>query len=68
MIAVFSKHERDFQELQLRPKKNFKRIHKANDVQGEKFEGIIFTFRWYESKPLREAYEHLIIRQPELKL
>lgn len=68
MIAILAKHERDFQELNLRPKNNFKRIHSINDIRGYEFTGIIFTYRWYELEALREAYEHLIIRNPELKL
>jgi len=68
MIAVLAKHERDFQELNLRPKNNFKRIHHINDIRGTDFAGVIFTYKWYEVRLLVEAYEYLIIRNPELKL
>lgn len=45
MILVFAKHEKDFQELNLRPKNKFKRIHSQKDVFGSEPEGVIFTFR-----------------------
>jgi len=68
MILVFAKHERDFKDLNLRPKNKFKRVFSEKDIFGCDVDGVVFTFRWHESNKLVEAYEYLISKKPEFKL
>ena len=67
MIAVFCENERDFSELEPTPVKMFKRIRTINDVAGITFNGIIETRNWWKRRErIKEAYEYLKARQPEL--
>lgn len=67
MIAVFTYNDHEFRDLQVTPRKNFKRIKSFNDLRGQKFSGIIRTRDWWRSsKDVEEIYEQLKMRQPEL--
>lgn len=67
MIAVFSRYQRDFIELNPTPRQDFVRIRSVDDIRGLKFTGIIRMFDWYNGdKSITEAYEVLKQRQPEL--
>ena len=67
MIAVFCRYLRDFEELEPSPRKMFIRIRNINDIRGCKFIGIIKSHDWFRGEDeMREAYDHLRVRQPEL--
>jgi len=66
MIAVFTKDERHFRELEMTPSKMFVRISNIDKIRGVKFTGIIRTWHWWDSEEVQEAYDHLRARQPEL--
>ncbi len=67
MIAVFTKSQKDFIELNPTPIHEFKRIKNIDDIVGLKFSGVIRIFNWYDcDKGILDAYEALKRRQPEL--
>ena len=67
MIAVFTRYERDFKEMELTPKNMFVRIRNINSVRGCKFYGIIRTHDWYKAEyDILQAYDYLRVRQPEI--
>ena len=66
MIAVFTRSGRDFKDLELTPRKMFRRITSIDDIRGVKFLGILKTYKWWESRQIEEAYDHLKSRHPEL--
>lgn len=67
MIAVFTRYERDYNELEMTPKKMFIRVKNINDIRGRKFSGIIRAHDWYRGeRDILDAYDHLRVRQPEI--
>lgn len=65
MIAVFSKR-RDFEDLHGTPKNYFIHITDIQSIRGRIFTGVIAAYGWYEDPKLRDAYDALQLRQPEL--
>lgn len=65
MIAVFAKR-RDFEDLYGTPKNYFVHISDVNSIRGRTFTGVIRLYSWYENSKMRDAYESLQLRQPEL--
>ena len=47
MIAVFCRHDRDFEELEPTPRKMFRRVRSINDIRSTKFTGIIRAHDWH---------------------
>lgn len=67
VIAVFTATSRDFDELELTPKRLYRRIRTIDDLRGIKFGGIIKTRNWYRGEEtIVEAYDYLRNKQPEL--
>lgn len=66
MVAVFCKTIKEFRNLDVSPKRVFKRITDVNDIRGRNFIGIIRIGEWYDRDDLVKAYEYLQLEQPEL--
>lgn len=67
MKAVFTITQKEFDSWRFRPKKEFKRITKVEDVVGQHFSGIIKISNWYDGgEAICNAYDELVKRQPEL--
>ena len=67
MIAVFTRYQRDYEELELTPPKEFKRIKDITDVMNCEFSGIIKLHDWYKGSELvAEAYYRLRATQRHL--
>jgi hypothetical protein len=67
LIAVFCSHQRDLNQLELTPRKIFRRIKNIDDIRGIKFIGIIKMNNWRSGEEeIIKAYEYLLIEQPEL--
>lgn len=66
MIAVFSKDERGFRELDGIPRGLFKRILTPHDLLGTEFIGVVYSYDWERNKSVAEAHKELVRRQPKL--
>lgn len=67
LIAVFCRYERDYSDLELFPRKAFKRIRSVRDVSGITFAGAIRIHDWYRAdREILDAEEMLRSHQPEL--
>lgn len=65
-IAVFSPIRDHVKQLNLAPENLFKVISRVSDIRGELFSGYITLQGWYRNDQVREAYDELRFRQPEL--
>lgn len=66
MIAVFAQNQRDFENIRCMPSKNFKRIININSIRGAKFSGLICINGFRDNTDVKDAYDELYKRQPEL--
>ncbi len=66
MIAVFCHNQRQFDELHVNPKSQFKRILTKRDIDGCKFTGMIRIGAFYNNKTVVEAYDEFQRRFPNL--
>lgn len=67
MIAVFTRYQRDYKELEMTPKKMFVRIRSIKDIIGRSFSGVVRVRDWYRGeREILEAYDYLRVRQPEI--
>jgi hypothetical protein len=67
MIAVFTRYQKDYKELEMTPKKMFVRIRSTNDIRGRNFSGVVRAYDWYRGeREILEAYDYLRVRQPEI--
>ena len=65
MIAIFGQ-QRDISNIRCMPSNNFKIIRDVNSVRGIKFTGIITLDGFYLITNIKDAYDELYKRQPEL--
>lgn len=65
MNAVFGGRE-SFRIIDFYPKNNFRLIKRLTDVVGIKFDSVIVLGTRIFSKFESEAYQHLLIKQPDL--
>ena len=67
MIAVFTRYQKDYKELEMTPKKMFVRIRSIKDIIGRSFSGVVRVRDWYRGeREILEAYDYLRVRQPEI--
>lgn len=66
MIAVFSRYQKDFTDLNPTPREMFVSIKSTESIRGRKFTGIIRMYGWYNNKLVCDAYDELKKQQPEL--
>lgn len=66
MTAVFTRHQRDFEDIRFMPAKNFIRITNERDLRGIRFDSVIVLRGFWENKDVKEAYDILFERQHEL--
>ncbi len=67
MIAVFTYDQREYDRLELKPEKMFKRIQDMKDIRGRRFTGVMMFENWYHGTPKSTAaMEHIERTQPEL--
>lgn len=66
LIAVFARNRQRYSNFRMSPKEMFVTVHSADDIMGRKFDGIITYIDWYHDEKVRDAYEILKHRQPEL--
>jgi len=66
MIAVFTRTQRDFDEVRFLPKNNFIRIRDEYSLMGRRFTGVIAMYGFFNDNGVYEAYNLLNLRQPEL--
>ena len=68
-IAIFCKYAQDAESLTPSLNTVFVRIKEPSDMRGYKFASAIFCRQWnHVNRNAVEAYEALILRQPELKI
>jgi hypothetical protein len=67
MIAVFCHNQVHFEELNVSPKSQFKRILNIHDVRKHRnFTGMIRIGAFYNNKTVVEAYDEFQRRFPDL--
>jgi hypothetical protein len=67
MIAVFTKTQKDYDNLRCSPVNQFIRICSSYDIMGRKFTGVIMFLDWFNgADDIQDAYLHLMNIQPEL--
>lgn len=70
IIAVFTETQKEFDSMELRPKKLFRRIIDIRDVRASNVIGIIECNLWWgyrnPNNEMRESHEYLKYRFPHL--